>query len=178
MISDIQGQNIDKNANLTKKQQFLEAFGLSWVKNDQTEQFEGHKLWTLKNEEILNVKFILSILHVMCPNEVQLDCQSFESLLSPEYEDISVFNEICFNIKQVFLAKNLDGKTLFKVISQQQSANSKINEQVSWKLIELTFVIAYLNGAGQIDFKTSILNTKCVLNIVSDVLNEFKVIMP
>ena len=176
IILDTESQNTDKTANLPIKQQFLDAFGLSHLKTDQNCNLTGHKLWTLKNDEILSVKFILSLLHVMFPSEVQLDCQTFQSLLSPEYEEISVFNEICFNIKELFLSKNLDGKSLFKVISQQ-CGQKKISEKASWKLLELTFVIGYLNET-QFERSTSILNTKCVFNIVSDVLNEFKVIMP
>jgi len=53
----------------------------------------------------------------MQPNDIKLDCHTIESLLNPVYEDISVFNEICFNLKSLFLSNNLDGKSLFKIIS-------------------------------------------------------------
>ena len=52
--------------------------------------------------------------------------------------------------------------------------STKISEQIMWKLLELTFVLDFLkNDENLLWGQNNILTTKCVFQIVSDVLKEF-----
>ena len=102
-----------------------------------------------------------------------------------------MFDEILFKLKEFFLHRNLDGKSLFRVLSKQVQNRSKndttIKREILWKMLELIFVTAFFqkddddnDGVfnASLDFshfheegyKYNSLLTKCIIQIVSDTL--------
>ena len=102
-------------------------------------------------------------------------------------------------MKEFFLHRNLDGKSLFRVLSRQVQNRSKsdtaIKREILWKVLELIFVTAFFQKDdadndgifnASLDFshfheegyQYNSLLTKCVIQIVSDTLRQFSAVLP
>lgn len=74
-------------------------------------------IWGLKKSDMLSPKLMLSLLVVLGPREFSNDAGSTKQLIeTKEIEDPQVLDEILFQMKAFFIARNLDGKSLFRVL--------------------------------------------------------------
>ena len=106
------------------------------------------KIWALKNSDILKPKFLRALLELLSPSEF-----SSESEFQTGAEELQVLDELLFQLKSFFIARNLEGKSLFKVLIKQadpsrRSANlstlaAAVPEEILWKVLELVFTVAF-----------------------------------
>ena len=64
---------------------------------------------------------MLSFLTVICPKEFFITAGSIKDVFNEKNgeEDLQIFEEIIFQIKEFFINRNLDGKNLFRMLSKQ-----------------------------------------------------------
>lgn len=120
------------------------------------------EVWAFRTENVLNLRFMLCFLAVICPKEFFITAGSIKDVLSDQKkeEDLQIFEEIIFQIKDFFIHRNLDGKSLFRVLSKQaqkyfsdkskDSLNtsnefnySQYKDELLCKVFELVFVVAF-----------------------------------
>lgn len=82
---------------------------------------DTQEIWAFRTENLLDLRFMLSFLTVVCPKEFFIAAGSIKDILSKENKDenLQIFEEIIFQIKEFFINRNLDGKSLFRVLSKQ-----------------------------------------------------------
>lgn len=81
---------------------------------------DAHEIWAFRTENILDLRFMLSFLTVVCPKEFFIAAGSMKNILGSQKKDANLqfFEEIIFQIKEFFINRNLDGKSLFRVLSK------------------------------------------------------------
>lgn len=74
---------------------------------------------------------MLCFLVIICPNEFFVTAGSIKDLYtnSNDVEDIQIFDELIFQIKEFFINRNLDGKSLFRVLSKQAQKYLSLNDK-------------------------------------------------
>lgn len=116
-------------------------------------------VWQLQQRQFLDLHFMLAFLANQCPEEFQLGVGSIKNVIGKadeghEIDDVRAFDELLFQIKQFFISRNLDGKTLFRVLSRQAqqqlapnvelpAAHSQLREELLWKVQELVFLVCF-----------------------------------
>lgn len=83
---------------------FLLAFGVIKLDLQEEQQnpddkistieFRSQKVWTLNQNEILDLKFLLGLLTLICPTDFGFSCSSFEELKQLDIDQLIVFDEI------------------------------------------------------------------------------------
>ena len=55
-------------------------------------------------------------------------------------------DELLYQLKAFFLARNLDGKSLFRVLIKKAGIDKKapVPQEISWKILELIFVVFFI----------------------------------
>jgi hypothetical protein len=105
---------------------------------------------------------MLSFLSVVCPKEFFITAGSIKDILAEAKRDqnLQIFEEIIFQIKEFFINRNLDGKSLFRVLSKQAqkyfsnkerpslNASTEFNyaqykDELLCKVFELVFVVSF-----------------------------------
>ena len=49
--------------------------------------FEGHKLWTLKEEDLLEIRYLFALVCIICPAHFNPDCVPFPDCSSADFTD-------------------------------------------------------------------------------------------
>ena len=57
------------------------------VEQDKNEVYDNINIWELKQKEILDLKFILSFLVIMCPKEFHIQIGSISNLKSADVDE-------------------------------------------------------------------------------------------
>ena len=160
---------------------FLAGAGLinDWAEQEDEIDFEGHKLWSLEENTILNIRYLYGLASIICP----------ASFASESDENDNLFDELLIRMKEYFLNKNFDGKSLFRVLSKQSRNERNIKPEILWKVLELIFVVGFFEK-DEVDSdgvfnkslslrtgRSSALLTKCVIQIVGDTLRQFSAVV-
>lgn len=60
-------------------------------------------------------------------------------------------DEILYQMKAFFIARNLDGKSLFRVLIKKAGSDKKasVPDEILWKILELTFVVAFIARSAE-----------------------------
>ena len=61
-----------------------------------------------------------------------------------EVDNLSLFDEILHLLKEFFIQRNLDGKSLFKVLSKEKGKGKYISEEILFKVLELIFTVSFM----------------------------------
>ena len=131
---------------------------------------------------MLNLRFMLSFLTVICPKEFFIEAGSIRDIMKSQgsgdaagerkdqpkdqNDDLQIFEEIMYQVREFFINRNLDGKSLFRVLSKQaqkyfskkerggvhQAMNMNMSTEFNYaqykdellcKVFELVFVVAF-----------------------------------
>lgn len=129
-------------------------------------------IWALQTKDIVSLKFMMTYLVLLCPAEFCNQAGSCQQLLECEVEEKEILNELLFQLKAFFIERNLEGKSLFKVLIRKADPRSSIQQQnttqymdeILWKVYELIFAVAFfIKGQDQ-----SCIFTKALANLSSN----------
>ena len=84
---------------------------------EQHELFQGHKLWTLGQSDIVEAKFMMAFLTVITENEEQIE--DYSDFMNLQKDTYLVLEELLYQLKFFFLSRNLDSKSLFRVYNRK-----------------------------------------------------------
>lgn len=122
------------------------------------------EIWAFKTDNILNLRFMLSFLTMICPREFFITAGSIKQIFNEKNDgqELQILEEILFQVKEFFINHNLDGKNLFRALSKQaqiyfcqvnkqviyQNLSPDFNiglnrEELLWKVFELIFVVSF-----------------------------------
>ena len=92
----------------------------AYLAKDKMPVPETPEVWAFRTDNLLNLRFMLSFLTVICPREFFIRAGSIKDVFNEKHgeEDLQLFEEIIFQIKEFFINRNLDGKNLFRVLSK------------------------------------------------------------
>jgi hypothetical protein len=89
----------------------------------EAEIFQGHQLWNLTNEDVLQMKFLYSVLTIVCPSYFAMSSEIKK--LIENNNNAQVLEAIFDEMKLFFNERFLDGKSLFRVLLKQTFQNDK-----------------------------------------------------
>jgi len=144
-------------------------------------QVNNERIWQLMQKDLIDLKFMLSLLVLIDPLEFQNVCHE-------EIGALELFDQILIQLKQYYAKQNLEGKSLFRILVKTADGKQDVlPEEALWKVFELVFTVAYFNK-NQPSFEMNLVHqdhqmfkksdgvevnsilTKSVIQIVSDVL--------
>ena len=144
-------------------------------------QGNNERIWQLMQKDLIDLKFMLSLLVLIDPLE-------FQNIYHEEIGALELFDQILIQLKQYYAKQNLEGKSLFRILVKTADGKQEgLPEEALWKVFELVFTIAYFNKSHP-SFEMNLVHqdhqmfkksdsvevnsilTKSVIQIVSDVL--------
>ena len=124
---------------------------------------------------MIDLRMMLRLLVVLSPKEFYIELGSINALFgNKEIEVGQIFDEVLFLLKEFFIQRNLDGKSLFRVLIKEKMKGQEIQEEILWKIFELIFTVGYMIRSHDI-FDLALIHAKKENGLFEEEVKEYEV---